>query len=555
MQKKKDRFLDKIVKKNYHKELEEVLEEREFDESVKNILLSILYKIEAAYKDVETVKKNNVETKEEYIENFIDTIKNKCEEIKIVRPNTEESKKMGNRTYLIENNKILCYPIERKILYAIAKIQKQDEIIKENYFVIHKTLSDTINNGNNINMVEPLRDFNGFSWSTIAKEMESIPHNIVYQNLRILLGYKFLNNWIKNQEFIIDYMERFENELETKYGKKYTRELLKNLEKISILLEAKFDKQEKIKLYGKKKEIEESLNKIKNKEEFLQEKTKEKKELTEKIKEIDTIINNKELLEKEYIKRNEELPLEKKIFSMRILSQIMEKERDKIIEKIEKCNELMNPQKFIEYENELLEKKEILAVLEENNDDNTENEDENKENENKNIDQNIENENKNTEDKKIDENIIKLQKTFLECFNEKIKRAEAKNEIIDLIYEMRYYCFIPFSEDQNMIEVRQLKKQIEKNIKTLIEKAITFKIINNFSQQPELNYEILKNIFQIRIIKLEEIYIKITKEKENIYIQLFDENIFEEKVKIGTKETIKSKDLEIKFNKAVKLFN
>ena len=106
-----------------------------------------------------------------------------------------------------------------------------------------------------------------------------------------------------------------------------------------------------------------------------------------------------------------------------------------------------------------------------------------------------------------------------------------------------------------MIEVRQLKKEIEKNIKTLIEKAITFKIINNFSQQPELNYEILKNIFQIRIIKLEEIYIKITKEKENIYIQLFDENIFEEKVKIGTKETLKSKDLEIKFNKAVKLFN
>ena len=72
---KKQNFLEKIVKKDYNNELEKILEEKDFSENAKSALLSILYKIEASYKDVETVKKD-IETKEEYIEKFINIIKN-----------------------------------------------------------------------------------------------------------------------------------------------------------------------------------------------------------------------------------------------------------------------------------------------------------------------------------------------------------------------------------------------------------------------------------------------------------------------------------------------
>ena len=65
---KKQKFLEKIVKRNYNNELEEVLETKHFDENVQSTLLGIMYKIEAAYKDLETVKKD-VQTKEEYISN------------------------------------------------------------------------------------------------------------------------------------------------------------------------------------------------------------------------------------------------------------------------------------------------------------------------------------------------------------------------------------------------------------------------------------------------------------------------------------------------------
>ena len=64
MQPKKKNILEKIIKKDYNDELEKILEEKNFGENVKSTLLSILYKIEAAYKDLETVKKD-VETKDE----------------------------------------------------------------------------------------------------------------------------------------------------------------------------------------------------------------------------------------------------------------------------------------------------------------------------------------------------------------------------------------------------------------------------------------------------------------------------------------------------------
>ena len=122
-----------------------------------------------------------------------------------------ENKIPNGKTYIVdkENKKIISYPIERKLLYAIEKISKKNKIIKDEYFLINETLSELINVGNNINMVEPLRDFNGYSWTTIPQEIESIDHNLIYQDLRILIGHKFLNKWIKNNEFIIDYFYFF----------------------------------------------------------------------------------------------------------------------------------------------------------------------------------------------------------------------------------------------------------------------------------------------------------------------------------------------------------
>ena len=406
MQKKNDNFLDKIVKKDYNNELEIVLEKKLFDEDVKSILLSILYKIEAAYKDYKQVKQN-VETKEKFVQKIINIIQMNCNEIKLLKPNSEESKIIGNRTFLVEKNKkrIICYSIERKLLYCISKISKKDKIIKDDYFLINETLSNLINVGNNINTVEPLRDFNGYSWTIIPREIESIDHNLIYQNLIILVGNKFLDNWIYNKEFIIDYMELFKNKMEEEYGEEKANEFIENLSKISILLDVKFNKNDEKRILEIKKEIEEKIEKIGDNKKFVEEITKEKRKLTNEIRNIDETINNKLMLQEEYRKRNKDLPLAEKIFSIRILSQLMTDEREEKIEQLEELNELLNPQKFIKYKKELENKERYLKLLD-------------------------------TEQPQKETNQLKLelQKVFLKCFETKIEKArkQTRNYEIDL---------------------------------------------------------------------------------------------------------------------------
>ena len=280
-----DNLIEKIVKKDYNNTLEKVLEKKSFSENTKSILLSILYKIETSYKDYKKVKQN-VLTKDELIENVINEIQENCNEIILVTPNSEQNKILGNKTFLVEKNKkrIVCQNIERKVLYCISKISKRNMIIQDKYFLINETLSDLINTGNNINSVEPLRDFNGYSWTTITREIESVNHNLIYQNLILLVGNVFMEDWINNKEIMIDYMEKFTDKLNEQYGKELTEEFIKLLEKISVFMEIKYNQKNKKRYLELKDDIQSKLEKMTDNKTFVENVTKEKKKLTKEIK-------------------------------------------------------------------------------------------------------------------------------------------------------------------------------------------------------------------------------------------------------------------------------
>ena len=525
MQKNKDNLLEKIVKKNYNNRLENILEKKYYEENVKSILLSILYKIETAYKDYAKVKVN-VETKEEFIENLIRNIKDNCETIKVIKINSQEKELLGNKTFLIEKKikKIICYPIERKLLYAIYKISKKDKIIKDKYFLINKTLSNLINIGSNINSVEPLRDFNGYSWTTIPQEIESIEHNIIYQNLIILLGNEFLNKWINNKEYIIDYMELLENRLQEKYGEKEKNKILESLKKISILLEIKFNPSIKRKMQTAKEKIEKELSILKDNKKFVENVTKQKIELTKQIREIDEIMNNKDLLQKEYEKRNENLLLEEKIFSVRTLLKLLEEERNQKINILEKLNDILKPKNFVKHKNKLEENYKYLKYTK------------------------IEN-----IQEEIEKEIIRFQKIFMDCYKKKLENVESKEELLKIIYEYRYYNMIPLTKEKMIYQEEKLQAEQKDIIIEILKKANELKLTENITKRNELNYYILKNIFTLRTINLEELYIKIVKEKDKYFLQIFDENAYEEKIEI--QEDIKKDDFNIKMNKKIKLIN
>lgn len=526
MLKKKNNILDKIVKKDYNNELEMLLEKKRFDKSAKNILLSILYKIEISYKDYKQVKQN-VETKEEMIENLIKNIKNNCNEIKLIKPNSEESEILNGKSFLVEKKRkiIFCYPIERKVLYSISKISQKEKIIKDKYFLIDETLSDLLIVGKNITTVEPLRDFNGYSWTTIPKEIESVDYNLMYQNLILLLGNKFFDKWLSNQEVMLDYMEIFTNKMEETYGEKLSKEFIDKLNEISILLKMKYDKENIKKIKRLKKDIDHKLEEIEDNKAFLEEITKEKIKLTKEIRKIDETINNKNILEKEYAKRNEHLSINEKIFSARILAKMMEEEREEKINRIEELNELINPKKFVKYKNELKRKQKTLKII---------------------------------ETKDIEESIEKLklqiQKIFFKCFEHKIEMIDTKQEMLKLIYEFRYYTMLPYDYEKSIRQVNELQETIENIEKVLLKKAHDMKIVEKFSKREDVDYELLKYIFSTRIINLEEIYIKLKKEKDKYFIHIFDGESVEDKIQIQDPDKIKKRDLYIILNKKVKVF-
>lgn len=525
LQKKTDKFLDKIVKKDYNNELEKVLEKKAFDENTKSLLLNILYKIETAYQDYEKVKPE-VEEKEEFIQSIIDIIKNHCEDIKIVKPNSKESEMLGTKTFLVEKNKkrIICYPIERKVLYCIAKIGKKEKIIKDKYAIINKTLTDLINVGSCISTVEPMRDFNGYSWTTLPEEIESIYHNLVYQNIRILVGEPFLNHWIKNSESIIDYMENFRDKLEGQYGEELGQEVFDALSEISVVLAFRYNPKLKSVLQKEKLNVERKLQMLANNGQFVQGMTQEKRKLTEEIKKMDETLNNKDLLQAEYEKRNELLPLQEKIFSSRILSQMMTKEREEKLKKLEKVNRLLNPQNFLAFKKELEDKEKYLKVL-----------------------------NQEDLDAKIEELVQKFQEKFLKCYQDKIKKAETKQEVMKLIYEFRYYNLLPTKEGEPIYEKQEIGEQRNEVERLLLDKAHELKLIDIFSKEKEIDYAILKNLFRVRVINLENLSIKVTKEKETNSIQLFDGEAFEEKMPIERLDD--KKEMRFKVNKKIKVFN
>ena len=153
-------------------------------------------------------------------------------------------------------------------------------IIQDKYFLINETLSDLINTGNNINSVEPLRDFNGYSWTTITREIESVNHNLIYQNLILLVGNVFMEDWINNKEIMIDYMEKFTDKLNEQYGKELTEEFIKLLEKISVFMEIKYNQKNKKRYLELKDDIQSKLEKMTDNKTFVENVTKEKKKLT-----------------------------------------------------------------------------------------------------------------------------------------------------------------------------------------------------------------------------------------------------------------------------------
>ena len=221
----KEDIFSKINLKDYNNILENVLEQKAFSEDVKNLLLSMLYKIENGYEDYKTIKVN-VSSKKNYVKKIIEVIKEECKEIKLVKPLSDESKVLEekNVNYIVEKEKgkITVYPNERMMLEALIELSQKEIELEDEYYLYSLAMKNVLSIGNKMNYVEVIRDFNGWSWDITTSQMESKNINIVYQNLLILLGNHFLQTWIINNEEDEEEVEMPNNEiLRSKYNENF----------------------------------------------------------------------------------------------------------------------------------------------------------------------------------------------------------------------------------------------------------------------------------------------------------------------------------------------
>ena len=509
-------MIKKFIKKDINEELEDVLEKKNIDENVKNLLQDILYKIEVSYKDYQKVKTKE-KSEKQYLGEIISNIQKKCNQIKIIefsqRVNIEKiQKSLEKKKYYVDDRKIITYPIEEKLLYAIEKKINNNKIVNAKYEKLVIPLSDMINTGKCIDRIEVLRDFNGWSWTTINSEIENIKANLFYQTLQILLGEDFMENWTKDKDGIIDYYKMLKEEISDKYINevKNISKLEQLILQIAIISESEENEDYKMQTMQNLRDLDKRMKKCVNVQDYVQEFTEDKKKAALEIKEIEKILTQEARVKAEYKKRNEENTLDEKIISIKAFKQQMMERKKQLLEQIEKDNYYLNPNNYLEAKKQMENEKKLLELIYYTDD----------------------------EKEKI---LIEFEKIFLKCFKKKIQQSKAE-DIIDLIYKFRYYMLLPFNSEKKIKDIEELQKEILDIEKLLTKLAKKEKVISN-----EVPFEAVKHVFKTRIIDLENLYYKISVEYDKKYIQIFDENVKEEKFEIDFSD-------KNKINKKVKIF-
>ena len=500
--------------KDYNREIEEILDSKYFSSNIKSLLLSMIYKLEVSYTDFKEVKRC-VRTKEDFLNEIIETIRLYCDNIKTVEPDSDQAKMLiKNNVKALTNEKersILSYPTEIALLYAISEISPKYFYINQE-FPLKKQIQMILVNGYNQNNLEILNDFNGWSWDKTFEKKYNYLENLIYQNLLIMFGEKFLYEWRTYGSTRRDFLEELQC-----YIKHFTgnNEYINSLYR---LIYVNLGKRDKEKITLELKENIKKLRKMTDKTKFIQEQKNTIEKYNKKIQRYETVLNDYKLLEKEYIKINSKLDDKKRIKSLKKYKQLLENEKAKLLKEINNLKLLLNSENFQKYKEELVKSYEIYICK-----------------------------------KSYDEVLIENQKQFLIFLDKKLNKMNTRDEIIDVIYELRYYKTLRISKDKIVSEIEVIEEYIDKVLKKAITKLCKLGALKIISMDINLNFEIIKYALDTKIIDLEEIRLGFDIDENGLLIMVFDKDVIE---KQGRKKiVVNKKTLEVKPKRKIKLFN
>lgn len=501
--------------KDYNAELDDVLDNKYFSSNVKNLLLNLVYKLEISYRDFEIVKRG-VRSKEDFLNEIIEIVRLYCDNVKTVEPDSDQAKMLiRHKVRALTNEKersILSYPTEVALLYAISDISPKYFYIDEN-FLIKNRFQNALVNGYNYNNIEILKDFSGWSWDRTYDENFEYVDNLIYYNLLIMLGEKFLYEWRTYGSTRRDFLEEAKE-----YIKTFTNdeEYIKNLYKL-LYVSTKGKDKEKITENFKEKIRE--YKKLENRTKYLEDAKLQKAKLAKKLEKINLALTDDEVLKKQIDKINLKAEPSKRIKSAKAYRKYLLSEREKTAKEIERISFVLKPINFISYKQEV---KDIIELYKDANN--------------------------------FESILIESQKCFLRFLYKKMSKMKTREELIDVIYQLRYYRKLKISKDSVIVDdYEEIELEFDRVLKKAITQLCKLGAMKILSMDINLNFEIIKYIIDTKIIKLEQIKVAFSQDFEGLIIKVYDKDIFE---KQGRKRLDPNKaSLEVKTGHKIKLFS
>lgn len=514
----KEKIFSKLKYKDYNNLLEQVLEKKDFSSTGKNLILSVLYKMETNYNDYRTVKRD-ITAKEEILTDFINLVRDYCNSLIVIKPESKRSSLLSNTEskYIanLDKKELEVFPNEKYILEGLYSLYNNNAMVNDKYGILKDAIMEIFVHGNSSNNIELLRDFNGFAWYVAKNEFEDAYANLIFQDIRIIAGNDLLKAWVYNKDNDKDYIEELKKELNRRYDKEMAEPLFNQL--MITILKIYFERHpETIKnLKTKKEEEPQDFRK------YIEEISKDKKRLLKQVDNLDRTINDPEKLEEELVARKEAGEVLKDKLQ---LKELLIAERQNCMNKIMEYNKTIDPRQLLKKTKTSTVTKVQLLDYQEIADSRT----------------------------TALEELINLQKIFLKGYKILAEKLVGKKEVLELLYEFRYYNLIPITSEELLKDNEELKEDIDNMRMFLIDKAMEEKIINSVNSNKYINNEILKNIFSLRIINLENAEVNVQKIPEGIRANYLDGDVEE-----TSKDIVISKDIgkyKVKEKKKIKIF-
>ena len=513
----KKKILSKLNIKDYRNDLELVLENKQFNEEAKSLILNIFYKLDNFYKDYISVKQD-VEEKNKFLENYINTIKIKCKKIDLLKP---QQLKDGNKYFVDrKNGEIQCLPNELVLLHAIYELTEknlqEDKVLLEDFTKI--CVSYILNRGKTLNFTEPIRDFNGWSWSIQIDNHENIVSNLIYQNLWLLFNYKYVQDNVNKANIIELLTNKFDKEGYDEFGYEFMNKLFK----LCIVVYNNISKENHGKCVRYKKSILVRKQMLKNRKEYVEDTNKDSENISKEIQNLNKMLQDITLIRNQYQESIKINP--KEYFCISDFVERKEKEKQNLLKRIKVNNKVLKQKQYLtnhdNYEDSLNYYDEIDEKAE-----------------------------------KVDYQslIDEFEKVFLQCFKTKIEKNKIKKDLYNEVIKFRYYCNLLYEKNKSIMENSKLSTELKDVSDVLIKKLVENKIIDTGFKSEKLNYEILNYIFKTKIIELENLTIKIKfVNNKKIDVEYYDSKILENKASFEIpfeEEVTSKKDRKIKLLK------